>query len=53
MVGENFENYTQRLKEQDPSVGNRSLFGGNTLATLNLEALNQRQNDRLARIEQQ
>ena len=55
IVGHNFENYTNRLKESqhEPSIGNRSLFGGNTLGSMNLEALNQRQNDRLAKIEQQ
>ena len=42
VVGQNFESYTNRLKESQhepsmPSIGNRSLMGGNTLATMNLE----------------
>lgn len=55
VVGANFENYTNRLKESqhEPSIGNRSHMGGNSLYSMNLDALNQRQNDRLAKIEQQ
>jgi hypothetical protein len=52
-VGENFENYAQQLRSEPrggpPSIGGISMMAG-TINTMNLEALNQRQNDRLKKI---